>query len=1040
MPPKPPRADLLSPDTATPAVWGLALAAVILWIVLHFLSRRFAIHGVVKTGAFFVRVLAGSVALWLFWQAVARHLALTTSWSLWTSAIIGAVALEVVIALYQLERRIVSRRVGRWLLGLRLLASAAVLTILVQPVFARDLTEKKDRNVVVLIDHSASMQIADKDRPVEEKLAIAQAGGMELFLGRPELVSLLASAQPLVAELEKIIVEFKSGDSGEDSKDRIQTRQADLYGLHKRVIEWSAAAEKALNEGRPEMSALPGDLKNLAGELKNQFTGRLRNAANELKQGIDRKDSRQLRQNAQETAGILSQGIDRAEPVLEAVDQKFYESLPEDSRGKIDAASNQTRSALAENILTRKKEGKTLLDRISETYTLRFMHFGKTPSESDTLAGAPGGEAFRSRTDLTSALARIRETYSDNSLAGVVALSDFRHNGPLPPENPARELGSQGSPICPILTGSRRGSKDAAIIDLNHAQSIFLGDRVRLKADIKADGLRGKELVVKLRRDGQVLQEEKIKVPEDGFRTTVRLSHQPAEKGIARYTVSIDPLEGELFANNNEWNCDVAVSDDRTNVLIIEDRPRWEFRYLRNLFYGRDKSVHLQYVLLHPDTLPGAPPPPDLPASAARKFGDCEANRLPASVAEWRKFDVIIIGDVPPAILGEDAWRTIHDAVEQRGAMLIVIAGENAMPHAYTGSAIRSLLPVEFDPVLTPLDPSEAAYRLTPTADGRSSSIFHQSDSTMENSRIWDEIPAMRWRHPVKSIKPGAEVLAWAQKVPLDPSGNEIRGPLPGLTGDPATILKRQRELEQKNAVMVTSRTGLGKVALMLTDQSWRFRYGIGDAIHHRFWGQLIRWGAGENLPTGTGSVRMGTDKLTTEPGGKVTVSARLTDEELRPVIDADVSVNIYLGKERVLKRKLEFNEGSNGMYQTEIESLTTPGDYRMELSGPEVDRLLARENSGPVSQTFTVTTTGNPVELGEVSVDPEMATRLASISGGTVATPGHEEDILKLFGPASREITVRKETSLWDNWIMLLIAVAAMTAEWILRRRSGLA
>ena len=75
-----------------------------------------------------------------------------------------------------------------------------------------------------------------------------------------------------------------------------------------------------------------------------------------------------------------------------------------------------------------------------------------------------------------------------------------------------------------------------------------------------------------------------------------------------------------------------------------------------------------------------------------------------------------------------------------------------------------------------------------------------------------------------------------------------------------------------------------------------------------------------------------------------------------------------------------------------------------------------------------------------DASIDPELATRLAGISGGTVATTGHEEDILKLFGPATREITVRRETSPWDNWYMLLLATGAMTAEWILRRRSGLA
>ena len=65
----------------------------------------------------------------------------------------------------------------------------------------------------------------------------------------------------------------------------------------------------------------------------------------------------------------------------------------------------------------------------------------------------------------------------------------------------------------------------------------------------------------------------------------------------------MEAVEGEVFTTNNDWPLEVAVTDDRTNVLLVDSVPRWEFRYLRNLFYGRDKSVHLQYVLLNPDEI-----------------------------------------------------------------------------------------------------------------------------------------------------------------------------------------------------------------------------------------------------------------------------------------------------------------------------------------------------------------------------------------------------------------------------------------------------
>ena len=79
------------------------------------------------------------------------------------------------------------------------------------------------------------------------------------------------------------------------------------------------------------------------------------------------------------------------------------------------------------------------------------------------------------------------------------------------------------------------------------------------------------------------------------------------------------------------------------------------------------------------------------------------------------------------------------------------------------------------------------------------------------------------------------------------------------------------------------------------------------------------------------------------------------------------------------------------------------------------------------------------PVELGEISVDPELAARLASLSGGVVAAPDEASKILPLFGAATKDVEERKETTLWDNWVMLAIAVTAATAEWILRRRGGL-
>lgn len=151
----------------------------------------------------------------------------------------------------------------------------------------------------------------------------------------------------------------------------------------------------------------------------------------------------------------------------------------------------------------------------------------------------------------------------------------------------------------------------------------------------------------------------------------------------------LKPDPREIFQENNEWDFKVAVTDDRTNVLLIDGFPRWEFRYLRNLFYGRDKSVHLQFVLLDPAKIYHGREPVSIPASASRPFPQPrEATALPTSPQEWQQFDVIILGDIPPSALADD-WSAIREAVTLRGAMLVCVAGPRYMPHSQTSEVLR---------------------------------------------------------------------------------------------------------------------------------------------------------------------------------------------------------------------------------------------------------------------------------------------------------------------------------------------------------------
>ena len=189
------------------------------------------------------------------------------------------------------------------------------------------------------------------------------------------------------------------------------------------------------------------------------------------------------------------------------------------------------------------------------------------------------------------------------------------------------------------------------------------------------------------------------------------------------------------------------MSDARTNVLLIDQTPRWEFRYLRNLFYGRDQSIHLQSVLMEPDRISGQSAK-RVVASASRPFGEANATALPETEEEWRKFDVIILGDVAQDAITNEQWEIISSCVRDRAALLIMVAGPQSMPHAYESEVAQSLVPVNYEVSKRTYFGSDGTFNFALTNTGRTHPVTAQVEGQMRNEQLWERFPELRWRHP----------------------------------------------------------------------------------------------------------------------------------------------------------------------------------------------------------------------------------------------------------------------------------------------------
>jgi len=677
--------------------------------------------------------------------------------------------------------------------------------------------------------------------------------------------------------------------------------------------------------------------------------------------------------------------------------------------------------------------------KLAARFRVRTLHFARSAAES----GQSSGEGWDQATDIAAALGAVLEQVPPEQLAGALLVSDGRHNRPSRVEESARRFGILDAPVGVLAVGDPEPPRDAAVLAVRAPEAVHLGDRMRVDAELKFDGYQGQEAKVRLMRGEEVLDEQTVAIPQKHHREELRFIHQPEEGGLDDYRIEIEPMEGERFPGNNRWSFETSITEAKTHVLLVDSTPRWEFRYLRNLFYGRDKSIHLQWVLTDPDGVAGAKPP-EVAASAARPFGESEATRLPISEAQWRKFDVIILGDLGPDDVSEADWDIISRCVNERAAFLVLVAGPQSMPHSLRAEVARELVPVDPDWGTKNFYGSGGeGFHFSETAAGRRHPVTRRFADGGQAAAPgagggWEQFPVMRWHHPVKSLRDGAEVLLTATdgNGPKDMENSRLSDGAD--LGAALDALARRRQREAERALLVVRQTGLGKVALLLTDRTWRLREGAGDIYHHRFWSKLVGWGAGPLLRAGDDKVALGTDRLDYTADDKIAISARLREADMSPASDDSLRAEILRDGGVVATIPLAPQPGTPGLHEGVAGPFSKPGRYRIRLRGEMASGLLAEGEKLPETSIRVVASRG-PVEMAETTLNRPLLAEIATASGGRVVGPGDAADLIPLFVDEDQPREEIRETPLWDNPLVFLLLAAVLTAEWWLRRSRGL-
>ncbi|MFH1497597.1 MAG: hypothetical protein ABII82_07200 [Verrucomicrobiota bacterium] len=604
------------------------------------------------------------------------------------------------------------------------------------------------------------------------------------------------------------------------------------------------------------------------------------------------------------------------------------------------------------------------------------------------LADLPrGGPASALGDSLVGAL----DAAAGQPLAGILLFTDGATNAGRPATAAIEAAQRRQLPIFAIASGVT-APRDLAIVSFNGPAVAFARELAPLQVRLRADDLAGRstELVL-LQGEREILRRD-VAFDRDG-ETELTLDYTPDEAGEITLTAEVAALEGETTAANNRADAALRVIDRRIRVLVIEQEPRWEFRYLLDTL-DRDRRVEVRaHMLDSGDPELGREPDsaflPELP----------DARGLLENV-------IVVLGDIDPARLGDERMRALVSLVRDTGGGLAFLAGpRHGGINAFRGTPLEPLLPVEpaAGPV-APAHPDPAGLLLT--SAGRASPILRIAPNPVDNASLWQTFPGVRWTARTGPARPAAQVLL------VDPAKKTTAG--------------------QPQPVLAIMPSGRGQVFYFGFGETWLWRSRVGEQHYLRIWGQVFLKLGVERLSGASDLVQLNTARPAYTLGDKIVVSGRIFEPDFRPLEAPQVKATLRIepaGDDNppAITREVVLNARPG-----------RPGDFETELIARTVGRYtLVTDRDPEASVTFTVDV--NDLELANPALHLDLLRQLAEATGGEVF---REEDLARLPDLVARQrptaTVVRRVELAFNAWLLGALFLIA-SAEWLVRRLNRL-
>ncbi len=612
---------------------------------------------------------------------------------------------------------------------------------------------------------------------------------------------------------------------------------------------------------------------------------------------------------------------------------------------------------------------------VSETDTLTVV-FEPFSSQLD-----PAAEA----TDLNAGLLQVLETHTN--LRGVVLMSDGDWNVGTSPVEAATRFRMKGVPVFAVGVGSPIPLPDLELVSVDAPTYAVVDKQLRLPFVVRSTLGQDRDISVTLTVNTETSVTKQIRVPAMS-QVQENIVWTPPSTGAYTLALRVPPDPAELLPENNRVAVSLSVRKEQLQILVIESYPRWEYRYLRNAL-ERDPGVEVHCLLFHPKL-------------EAVGGGRSYIKNFPTT-NELSRYDVVFLGDVG---IGEEQLTDaqaleLRRLVSAQAAGLVFMPGRTGMHTTLTTGPLADLYPVVLDPA-TPYGVgtrSHGYFALTQL--GQRSLLTRLAETVERNRQVWRTLPGFAWYAGVHRAKAGTETLAVHDNI-ATASG---RVPL-----------------------IVTKTYGAGKVLFMGTDSAWRWRQGVEDRYHYRFWSQVARWMAYRRQMAQGDSMRLFYAPDRPHVDGTVMLNANISDPLGAPLDRGTVIVEAVSPTGKTQTIRLQPGEGDALGLFTGAFVPSEPGTYR----------LIARSTeTGDAIETDLSVQGLNREQQGRLARF-EVLEEIAQITEGTVVPVSEVDRLLDaLKALPDPEPTVHR-TRIWAHPLWAAFLILLLGAFWVARKMAG--